>query len=133
MCPEALSVDELPGDELSPNTRAQWNRSAFFSYGMNMALSTPYMGRPPDHVDRVGPKQSMVFMADGYGPFCAVLPSRDDYTPVARHVGNTVNIAFLDGHVESLAGNEVGCRIGDPDRPDVRWFPENSKWPGPGK
>jgi prepilin-type processing-associated H-X9-DG protein len=98
---------------------------------MNMALSAPYAQRPPDHVDRVGPKQSMVFMADGYGPFCSVLPSKHDYTPVARHLAKTVNIAFLDGHVEAFSGDEVGVRIGDPKRPDIRWYPPNSVWPGP--
>src|SRR4029078_13085899 len=85
----------------------------FFAYGMNMALSTPFNGRP-DRFDKVGPPQTMVFMSDGLGPFCSVLPSMEDYTPTARHVGNTVNIAFLDGRVESYPGDEVGCHIGDP-------------------
>jgi prepilin-type N-terminal cleavage/methylation domain-containing protein/prepilin-type processing-associated H-X9-DG protein len=131
ICPEAVRLDDLPAGELEPATLAQASPSAFFAYGMNMALSTPYARRPPDHVDRVGPKQSMVFMTDGYGPFCSVLPSKRDYTPVARHVANTVNIAFLDGHVEAFAGEEVGVRIGDPKRPDINWYPPNSVWPGP--
>jgi prepilin-type N-terminal cleavage/methylation domain-containing protein/prepilin-type processing-associated H-X9-DG protein len=131
ICPEALGFDEQTNGELARSTIARANPDVFFSYGMNMALSTPYMRRQPDHVDRVGPKQSMVFMADGYGPYCAVLPSVEDYTTAARHLGNTVNIAFLDGHVEAYAGDDVGCRIGDPQRPDVRWFPPNSAWPGP--
>jgi prepilin-type N-terminal cleavage/methylation domain-containing protein/prepilin-type processing-associated H-X9-DG protein len=105
---------------------------AFFAYGMNMALSTPFMKRP-DHIDRVGPLQTMVFMADGLGPYCSVIPSKEDYSPIARHVGGTVNIAFLDGHVESYTGEEVGCTSGDPERPDIRWFPPNSTWPGPPK
>jgi prepilin-type N-terminal cleavage/methylation domain-containing protein/prepilin-type processing-associated H-X9-DG protein len=131
MCPDALEIEELASGDLAESTIAQTNPGTFFAYGMNMALSTPFMRRPPDHVERVGPKQSMVVMADGYGPFCAVLPSREDYTPAARHVGNTVNIAFLDGRVEAYAGEDVGCRVGDPQRPDVRWFPPNSAWPGP--
>jgi prepilin-type processing-associated H-X9-DG protein len=96
---------------------------------MNMALSTWYSPRP-DHIERVGPTQTMVFMADGLGPFCAVLPSSKAYSPVDRHFG-TVNIAFLDGHVESFVGEDVGVGIGDPERPDVRWFPPNSRWGGP--
>jgi prepilin-type N-terminal cleavage/methylation domain-containing protein/prepilin-type processing-associated H-X9-DG protein len=124
ICPEAEPLQPLPAKPFDPST--------FFAYGMNMALSTPYMGRP-DRIDRVGPLQTMVFMSDGLGPYCSVIPSKYDYTPVARHIGNTVNIAFLDGRVESYAGDDVGCGIGDPQRPDIRWFPPNSTWPGPPK
>ncbi len=112
-CPEAQPTDE-------PN---------FFAYGMNMALSTPFNQRP-DNIEKVGPKQTMVFMADGLGPYCSVLPSKQGYSPIDRHNG-TVNIAFLDGRVEAFAGPDVGCGIGDPKRPGIRWFPPNSSWPGP--
>lgn len=104
----------------------------FFAYGMNMALSAPINGRP-DNIEKVGPVQTMVFMSDGLGPYCSVLPSKEDYSPIARHVGKTVNIAFLDGRVESYASDEVGCGTGDPQRPDIRWFPPNTLWPGPPK
>lgn len=124
MCPEAVPLDPIPGKPFDPLT--------FFAYGMNMALSTPYQGRP-DNVEKVGPKQTMVFMADGLGAYCSVIPHREKYSPVARHVGNTVNIAFLDGHVAAFDGEEVGCGIGDPERPDIRWFPPSSTWPGPPK
>lgn len=130
ICPEARSINELQGSELATSTITQTNANVFFSYGMNMALSTPFMRRP-DHIERVGPKKSMVFMSEGYGPYCSVLPSTADFTPAARHLGNTVNIAFLDGHVEAYQGEEIGCRVGDPQRPNVRWFPPNSLWPGP--
>ncbi|HVT30026.1 MAG TPA: DUF1559 domain-containing protein [Lacipirellulaceae bacterium] len=124
VCPDAAPLEPLPPQPFDPKT--------YFSYGMNMALSTPYMGRP-DRIDRVGPLHTMVFMADGLGPYCSVIPSKYDYTPVARHVGDTVNIAFLDGHVQAFAGEEVGCRIGDPKRPDVVWYPPKTRWPGPPK
>jgi len=124
MCPDAVPIDPLPPKPFDPDT--------FFAYGMNMALSTPFMGRP-DHIEKVGPKQTMVFMADGFGTHCSVIPHRERYSPIARHAGETVNIAFLDGHVEVFAGEEIGCGIGDPGRPDVRWFPPNSSWPGPPK
>jgi prepilin-type processing-associated H-X9-DG protein len=75
----------------------------------------------------------MVIMADALGPYCAVIPHKNDYTPVARHIGGTVNVAFLDGRVESYPGDDVGCRIGDPKRPDIVWYPPNSRWPGPPK
>jgi prepilin-type processing-associated H-X9-DG protein len=70
-------------------------------------------------------------MADGLGSHCSVLPRAAAYSPIARHVGGTVNIAFLDGRVEAFLGDEVGCGIGDPERPDIRWHPPNSKWTGP--
>jgi len=126
MCPDAEPVrpDILPAKP--------YDERNFFAYGMSMALSTPYMGRP-DNVARIGELQTMVFMADGLGPFCSVIPHRDKYSPVPRHVGNTVNIAFMDGRVESYSGEEIGCGVGDPERPDVRWYPSNSKWPGPPK
>ena len=31
----------------------------------------------PDHIDRVGPLQTMVFMADGIGRVCSVIPSKE--------------------------------------------------------
>jgi prepilin-type processing-associated H-X9-DG protein len=120
ICPEAEGIDPINSTD----------QPTFFAYGMNMALSTPYNGRP-DHIEKVGPTQTMVYMADGLGPFCSVLPSTQLYSPIARHAGTTVNIAFLDGHVESYLGEKVGCGTGDPERPDIRWFPPNSKWPGP--
>jgi prepilin-type processing-associated H-X9-DG protein len=132
ICPDAVSLDELRDDELYPTTAKQIDLTTLFAYGMNMALSTPYMGRP-DSIDKVGPLQTMVFMADALGPYCSVIPHKNAYTPIARHVGGTVNIAFLDGRVESYAGDYVGCRVGDTKQPDIVWYPPNSRWPGPPK
>ena len=128
MCPDAEPLAKLPAPPFDPKT--------FFAYGMNMALSTPYMGRP-DRIDRLDELQTLVFMADGSGAFCSVIPHADNddpsYNPAPRHAGHTVNIAFMDGRVDSYTGEEVGCGIGDPQRPDIRWFPPNSTWPGPPK
>jgi prepilin-type N-terminal cleavage/methylation domain-containing protein/prepilin-type processing-associated H-X9-DG protein len=135
ICPDAVSIEQLRTDELDPTVASHIDPTTFFAYGMNMALSTPYMGHP-DHIDRVGPLQTMVFMADSLGPYCSVIPHKKayiDYTPVTRHIGNTVNIAFLDGRVESYLGDDVGGRVGDPKRPDIVWYPPNSLWPGPPK
>jgi prepilin-type processing-associated H-X9-DG protein len=52
------------------------------------------------------------------------------YSPLARHAG-MVNIGFLDGHVVSLPGDLVGCGVGDPKLPDVRWIVPGSPWTGP--
>jgi prepilin-type N-terminal cleavage/methylation domain-containing protein/prepilin-type processing-associated H-X9-DG protein len=131
-CPEALSLDQLHPDELYPLKLEEVDRTTFFAYGMNMALSTPYMGRPAS-IDKVGPVQNMVFMAEGLGPYCSVIPHKNAYTPIARHIGGTINIAFLDGRVESYSGDEVGVRVGDPKRPDIVWYPPDTRWPGPPK
>jgi prepilin-type processing-associated H-X9-DG protein len=122
ICPEAGPLDPLPQAPFDPDT--------FFAYGMNMALSTPF-NRRPDNINKIGPLQSMVFMTDTIGSHCSTLPSRERYSPVARHVGDTVNVAFLDGHVESFSGEYVGCGVGDPRRPDLRWSPPNSRWQPP--
>ena len=120
ICPEAV-----PLDTGKPTTTP----SFFASYGMNMWLST-WNAPQPDHIERVGPTSTMVFMADGLGPQCSLVPSTQQYSPVARHAG-LVNIAFLDGHVASLSGDLVGCGVSDPQLPDVRWIVPGSVWTGP--
>lgn len=119
ICPDAEPID-YP------------TQPTFFAYGMNMALSAPFNGRP-DNIAKVGPLQTMVFMSEALGPWCSVLPSKEGYSPVARHMGKTINIAFLDGRVESYLGDEIGCGTGDPGRPDIRWYPPNTAWQGPPK
>jgi prepilin-type processing-associated H-X9-DG protein/prepilin-type N-terminal cleavage/methylation domain-containing protein len=101
----------------------------FFSYAMNMRLST-WLSPDPDHIRRVGPLSTMVFMADAPVDFCSTLPTSAPYSPVARHAGR-VNLSFLDGHVAAYTGADVGCGIGDPMRSDVRWVVPGSVWNGP--
>jgi prepilin-type N-terminal cleavage/methylation domain-containing protein/prepilin-type processing-associated H-X9-DG protein len=121
ICPDA----ERPSDA---------GQAAYFSYGMNMALSVHSpsilnIEAKPDHIARVGALQTMVFMADGAGPYCSVIPDAAAYSPVARHNG-LVNLAFLDAHVAAFDGDYVGCDIGvpDPERPDIRWYTPNGTW-----
>ncbi|HEV3339549.1 MAG TPA: DUF1559 domain-containing protein [Pirellulales bacterium] len=114
---------------ICPEARQDANQPTFFAYGMNMWLST-WFEPVQDNIDKVGPRSTMVFMADAPGSYCSVLPRAKPYSPIARHNG-FVNISFLDGHVASFSGPEVGCDIGDPYRPDVRWIVPRSTWPGP--
>ena len=73
----------------------------------------------------------MVFMAEGIGVQCSVLPSDQKYSPDPRH-GGMVNVAFLDGHVKAFDGDYVGCgTAGIPDRPDICWIVPDSAWSGP--
>ena len=125
ICPEASELDKQALLAYGISDVPQ----AFFPYAMNMWLST-WIAPLPDHLERVGPTSTMVFMADGLGPYCSTVPSTQPYSPVARHAG-MVNIAFLDGHVASLPGDLVGCRVGDPRLPDVRWIVPGSLWTGP--
>ena len=39
---------------------------------------------------------------------------------------NSVNICFLDGHVEAIAGSYIGCGTGLIPHEDVRWLPPGS-------
>ncbi len=123
VCPEAEEIDPnaYPSYTIDPKN--------FFSYAMNMALSV-WDQPKADALRRVGPLHTMVFIADSPGPWCAVLPSKKPYSPAARHQG-AANISFLDGHVESFLGDDIGCGVGDPKRPDVRWFVPDSPWMEP--
>jgi len=103
----------------------------FFAYAMNMMLSTWWADKP-DRIDNVGPVHTMVFMADGPGTHCSTVPARAPYSPVARHLGQ-VNLAFLDGHVASFSGPYVGCGLGDPHHPHIRWVVPGTGWPEPGQ
>jgi len=60
-------------------------------------------------------------MADAPGPYSAAYPSVNPYSPVARHSAN-INLLFLAGQVQGFAGSYVGCGVGDPGQPDVRWL-----------
>jgi prepilin-type N-terminal cleavage/methylation domain-containing protein/prepilin-type processing-associated H-X9-DG protein len=112
-CPELV-----PGD-----------KPMYFAYGMNMWLGT-WKGGQPDNIAKIGPLSTMVFMADGPGTYCSVLPASRPYSPDPRHNG-LVNVAFLDGHVAAWDGTEVGCGVGLPDREDIRWKAPDSLWAGP--
>ena len=120
ICPE---VPDLPGGADGASG------GYLFPYGMNMRLST-WLTPQPDRIDRVGDASTLVFMADAPSGYCSVMPAAAPYSPAARHSGR-VNLAFLDGHVASYTGAEVGCGVGDPERPDVRWIVPGSPWNGP--
>lgn len=118
LCPQAADVQ----------------RALYWSYGMNMALSVEQADQKhemPDKITGVGNASLMVFMADGPGDYCSVIPSRlpGGYNPVARH-DNRINLCFLDGHATSVHGAYVGLGTGLIERPDIRWHPPGSTWNG---
>jgi prepilin-type processing-associated H-X9-DG protein len=91
----------------------------FFSYAMNMYLS-PWI-RPEAHrLSEIPHPERLVFMADAPGPYSSTVPSKEDYSVVARHEGKA-NLVFLDGQVGSYSGAYLGCGVGDPEHEDVQW------------
>jgi prepilin-type N-terminal cleavage/methylation domain-containing protein/prepilin-type processing-associated H-X9-DG protein len=125
------------GRIVRPGERSVWMCPAavdrggtnFFAYAMNMRMST-WNTPTPDRINRVGSWSTVVFMADAPGAYCSVRPANADFSPVARHNGR-VNLSFLDGHVASFTGQEIGCGIGEPVRSDVTWQIPGATWAGP--
>jgi prepilin-type N-terminal cleavage/methylation domain-containing protein/prepilin-type processing-associated H-X9-DG protein len=91
----------------------------FLAYGMNMYLS-PWI-RPNMHrISEIPHPSQLAFLADGPGGWSSTIPSNQDYSVSARH-GRCANVVFLDGHVQSLDGNSIGCGQGNATLPDIRW------------
>ena len=116
--PPPRSIWVCPEATLTPTTKY------FFAYGMNMGLST-WSTATPDKITAVGQPSTMVFLTDAPGAFCAVWPEPTAavYAPTARHK-RKMNVAFIDGHVESLRSDQVSS---------VRWQVPRSPWAGPGR
>ncbi|MCG3181594.1 MAG: hypothetical protein BIFFINMI_03992 [Phycisphaerae bacterium] len=93
----------------------------YLPYAMNMYLS-PWIRPRPHVLSEFTRPETVVFMADAPGPYASTVPSMLVYSVLARHMGRA-NLSFLDGHVESRSGTELGCGVGDPNLPDVRWQP----------
>jgi prepilin-type N-terminal cleavage/methylation domain-containing protein len=92
----------------------------FLPYDMNMNLCPWVLPQATKFTDVHRPLE-VVAMADAPGPYASTFPSTKPYSVLARHTGR-VNILFLAGQVNSLAGAYVGCGVGDPNRDDVRWL-----------
>jgi len=101
---------------INTNTSAAY----FLPYGMNMNLS-PWNLPLATKFSQVTMPIYVVAMADAPGPYSATYPSTQPYSIVARHTAQ-VNLLFLTGQVRGFAGAYVGCGVGDPGRPDVRWL-----------
>jgi len=92
----------------------------FLPYCMNMNLC-PWNLTVPTKYSQVSQPIYVVTLGDAPGPYASTYPSKQPYSVVARHAGQ-VNLLFLAGEVQSFAGWYVGCGVGDPGRPDVRWL-----------
>jgi len=91
----------------------------FLTYAMNMYLS-PWNLPEPHQVSKVPGPAKVVFLQDGGVGYCSAFPAVAEYSPQARH-RQRANIAFVDGHIESCKGDDIGCNTGIIKRPDVIW------------
>jgi prepilin-type processing-associated H-X9-DG protein len=91
----------------------------FLTYAMNMYLS-PWNLPEPHEISKVPTPSRVVFLQDGGVGYCSAFPAVAEYSPQARH-RQRANIAFVDGHVESCKGDDIGCNTGLIKRPDVVW------------
>jgi prepilin-type processing-associated H-X9-DG protein len=101
-----------------PDAKPQLGRY-FLSYAMNMYLS-PWNLTEPHHLSKIPSPAKVVFLQDGGVGYCSAFPAVAEYSPQARH-RQRANIAFLDGHVESCKGDDIGCNTGVIKRADVMW------------
>jgi prepilin-type processing-associated H-X9-DG protein len=63
-------------------------------------------------------------MADGGCAYSSTVPSAKPYSVQPRHALRA-NLAFLDGHAQSFAGNYLGCGVGAIEQADARWQTES--------
>ena len=97
----------------------------FLAYAMNMYLS-PWNLPEPHRLEEIAVPSAVVFLGDGGVGYCSAFPAVAEYSPQPRHRG-TAALAFLDSHVESFRGDEIGCNTGINRRADVIWrFDTNS-------
>jgi prepilin-type N-terminal cleavage/methylation domain-containing protein/prepilin-type processing-associated H-X9-DG protein len=82
----------------------------FLTYAMNMYLS-PWNSAEPHHFAKVPTPARVVFLQDGGVGYCSAFPAVAEYSPQARH-RNRANLNFLDGHIESFKGDDIGCNTG---------------------
>jgi prepilin-type N-terminal cleavage/methylation domain-containing protein len=113
--PHSQSVFICP-TAVNTNTDAPY----FLPYGMNMNLC-PWNLPVPTTFSQVVKPIYVVAMADAPGPYSATYPSVQPYSIVGRHTAH-INLLFLTGQVQSFAGSYVGCSVGDPGLPNVRWL-----------
>ena len=114
--PQSQSVFICP-DAHNTNTDTELY---FLPYSMNMNLS-PWNLAQATRMAQVVMPMYVVAMAEAPGPYSAVYPSMRPYSTVARHSGRD-NLLFLAGQALAFAGSYVGCGVGDPQQPDVRWL-----------
>lgn len=101
-----------------PTARATTNQY-FLAYAMNFYLSPTL--RPESHrLPDIPHPSALAFMADGGCAYSSTVPSSQAYSVQARHV-QQANVTFLDGHVQSFAGDYLGCGVGAKEQADVRW------------
>jgi len=95
----------------------------FLPYAMNFYLS-PTSRPTPHRLPEIPRPDSLAFMADGGCAYSSTVPSAMPYSAQPRHV-KRANLSLLDGHVQSFAGDYLGCGVGEQKHDDVRWQTES--------
>jgi prepilin-type N-terminal cleavage/methylation domain-containing protein len=121
---EMISNNELPA-AYSPSificpSAKDPGGTYFLPYGMNMNLS-PWNLALPANMNQIVKSICVVAMADAPGAYSATYPSVQPYCITARHASR-LNLLFLGGQVQCFAGAYLGCGVGDPGLPAVRWL-----------
>jgi prepilin-type N-terminal cleavage/methylation domain-containing protein/prepilin-type processing-associated H-X9-DG protein len=114
-----------PGDTtiyVCPTAKPTTN-DYFLAYAMNFYLS-PTSRPTPHRLSEIPHPSSLAFMADGGCAYSSTVPSSQPYSVQPRHV-QRANVALLDGHAQSFAGDYLGCGVGAKEQADVRWQTES--------
>ena len=91
----------------------------FLTYAMNMYFS-PWSLPSPHPLAKIPTPSDVVFLTDGGVGYSSAYPAAGEYSPQARH-RKTADLVFVDGHVHSFKGDEIGSFNGINQRTDVVW------------
>lgn len=95
-----------------PTATREIGANYFMAYAMNFFLSQRNLPEP-QRIQQIPQPERTVFMADGPGGHSSAYPVQDTYSVKAPH-SHWANLVFLDGHVQSYRGSELGCRNESP-------------------
>jgi prepilin-type N-terminal cleavage/methylation domain-containing protein/prepilin-type processing-associated H-X9-DG protein len=112
------NTDSPPPLFICPEARPAPHRY-FLTYAMNMYFS-PWSLPAPHQMIKIPTPSEVVFLTDGGIGYSSAYPAVVEYSPQARH-RKTGNLVFVDGHVQSFKGEEIGSYTGINQRADVIW------------
>jgi prepilin-type processing-associated H-X9-DG protein len=81
---------------------------------------SPWIRPQPHKLSEIPKPEQLAFMADAPGQYASTVPSQLGYSVIARH-GGWANVVFVDGRAQAFSSGYLGCGVGEPQRPDIRW------------
>jgi len=112
------NTDSPPALFICPTAQPAPHRY-FLTYAMNMYFS-PWSLPAPHLLSKIPTPSDVVFLTDGGIGYSSAYPAVAEYSPQARH-RKTAGLVFVDGHVQSFKGDEIGSYTGINQRTDVIW------------